>query len=149
MAKNSKRQRHPGEGSFSSTRTRAPDVNSLSRLAARESTPAQVNWLKGDGEFRTPRAEVPFSARGVRSWLLSRFLLSLRPAPRAMRRGATLYTGTRDFARAYSLQSWRGVAYCARRKVRRQVLFAMRRAGFRGSAPKKHYRRVLSSAWRC
>lgn len=148
MSKNSKRQRHPGDGSFSSTRMRAPDVNSLSRLATRESSPAQVKWLRGDGDFRTPRAEVPLSARGVRRWTLNQFL-RLRPPPRALRRGAALYTGTRDFARAYSLQSWRGVAYCARRKVRRQVLFALRRAGYSGSAPKKHYQRGQSSQWRC
>lgn len=43
----------------------------------------------------------------------------------------------------------RKAVFCVRRKSRREVLFALRRAGFRGSAPKRHYRRSQDSLWRC
>lgn len=39
--------------------------------------------------------------------------------------------------------------FCVRRKQRKEVLFALGRAGFRGSAPKKHYRRTQDSQYRC
>lgn len=38
---------------------------------------------------------------------------------------------------------------CVRRKRRREVLFALGRAGYRGSAPKRHYRRTADSYYRC
>lgn len=41
------------------------------------------------------------------------------------------------------------VSYCVRRKERREVLFAMKRAGFGGSARKKTWRRTYNSQWRC
>lgn len=41
------------------------------------------------------------------------------------------------------------VGFCVRRKARREVLFALRRAGYGGSAPKRHYRRTQDSQWRC
>lgn len=41
------------------------------------------------------------------------------------------------------------VRFCVQRKQRREVLFALKRAGFRGSAPKKRYRRNASSNYRC
>lgn len=41
------------------------------------------------------------------------------------------------------------VRFCVQRKQRRQVLFAQGRAGFGGSAPKRHYVRRAESAWRC
>lgn len=40
------------------------------------------------------------------------------------------------------------VTMCVRRKQRREVLFAMRRAGFSGSAPGP-YRRTNNSSWSC
>lgn len=41
------------------------------------------------------------------------------------------------------------VKFCIQRKERREVLFALGRAGFRGSAPKRRYRRTQNSQWRC
>lgn len=41
------------------------------------------------------------------------------------------------------------VKFCLARKSRREVLFAMGRAGFGGSAPKKHYRRTSNSNYGC
>lgn len=41
------------------------------------------------------------------------------------------------------------VAFCVRRKQRREVLFAFQRAGFGGSAPKRHYVRGVDSQYRC
>lgn len=41
------------------------------------------------------------------------------------------------------------VKFCVARKQRREVLFAMERAGYSGSAPKRHYRRNEDSNWRC
>lgn len=41
------------------------------------------------------------------------------------------------------------VRFCLQRKQRREVLFAWKRAGFRGSAPKRFYRRSQNSQYRC
>lgn len=40
------------------------------------------------------------------------------------------------------------VSFCVRRKARREVLFALKRAGFSGSAPHS-YRRTAHSHWSC
>lgn len=41
------------------------------------------------------------------------------------------------------------VGICIKRQTRKEVLFAQGRAGFSGSAPKKHYRRTADSKVRC
>lgn len=41
------------------------------------------------------------------------------------------------------------VAFCVRRKQRREVLFALKRAGYSGSARKGHWRRTAYSKYRC
>lgn len=41
------------------------------------------------------------------------------------------------------------VKFCVQRKRRREVLFAFGRAGFRGSAPKRSYRRTVNSNYGC
>lgn len=41
------------------------------------------------------------------------------------------------------------VRECLVRKQRREVLFAFKRAGFSGSAPKRSYRRTVSSKYGC
>lgn len=41
------------------------------------------------------------------------------------------------------------VRFCLQRKARREVLFALRRAGFRGSTGRTKYVRRESSNWRC
>lgn len=41
------------------------------------------------------------------------------------------------------------VVFCVRRKERREVLFAKQRAGFRGSAKKRFWRRSQNSQYRC
>lgn len=41
------------------------------------------------------------------------------------------------------------VQFCLRRKARRQVLFALSRAGYGGSAPKRKYFRTQNSQYRC
>lgn len=41
------------------------------------------------------------------------------------------------------------VKFCRQRKERREVLFAFNRAGFSGSAPKRHYRRTQDSQYGC
>lgn len=41
------------------------------------------------------------------------------------------------------------VKFCQQRKVRREVLFAMRRAGYSGSAKKRYWRRSQNSQYRC
>lgn len=41
------------------------------------------------------------------------------------------------------------VRFCVQRAQRREVLFAMRRAGYAGSAPKGRYRRNAFSSYRC
>lgn len=43
----------------------------------------------------------------------------------------------------------RRVRFCVVRRIRRQVLFAFGRAGYSGSAPKRHYSRSANSLWRC
>lgn len=47
------------------------------------------------------------------------------------------------------LRDVRAARFCVGRKERREVLFALKRAGFSGSAPKRHYRRTSKSQWRC
>lgn len=41
------------------------------------------------------------------------------------------------------------VRFCVQRQQRRQVLFAKGRAGYRGSAKKRFWRRTANSQWRC
>lgn len=41
------------------------------------------------------------------------------------------------------------VRFCLQRKARREALFAFGRAGFRGSAPKRSYRRTVNSNYGC
>lgn len=41
------------------------------------------------------------------------------------------------------------VFFCQQRQVRREVLFAKQRAGYGGSAKKKHWRRTQNSQYRC
>lgn len=41
------------------------------------------------------------------------------------------------------------VRFCVQRKARREVLFALGRAGYSGSAPRSHYRRSGSSLYKC
>lgn len=38
---------------------------------------------------------------------------------------------------------------CLQRRSRREVLFAYRKAGFSGSAPRRHYKRTQNSQYRC
>lgn len=63
------------------------------------------------------------------------------PPPRA-RRGAALSPGL-------SIRLPGRVRFCVQRAQRRQVLFALGRAGYSGSAPKRSYRRTQNSQWRC
>lgn len=53
----------------------------------------------------------------------------------------------RDIALAVRLPA--KVRFCIQRKQRKQVLFALDRAGYRGSAPKRHYIRNSNSQYRC
>lgn len=41
------------------------------------------------------------------------------------------------------------VAFCVRRKQRREVLFAKRKAGYSGSVRKSYFRRTISSRYGC
>lgn len=41
------------------------------------------------------------------------------------------------------------VLFCVKRKRRRETLFALKKVGFRGSSPKKHYRRNANSNYGC
>lgn len=67
--------------------------------------------------------------------------------------GNLLYQYHRDVAplRKLKMLAPKRVLFCIRRKVRREVLFALRRAGFRGSGPGKggRYRRTQDSQYRC
>lgn len=51
--------------------------------------------------------------------------------------------------RVQRVRSPKKVMFCVVRKQRRQVLFALRRAGYSGSVKKRFYRRDYSSQWRC
>lgn len=77
-------------------------------------------------------------------------------------RGRSLYVGTRlSYAPPYRRRLYAGwqrfelgtmphrVGFCVRRKQRREVLFALGRAGYGGSAPKRHYRRNMNSNYGC
>lgn len=70
-------------------------------------------------------------------------------------RGYSYSAPPRPSRRAFGFQSLLSiatpsrVAFCVRRTIRRQVLFALGRAGYSGSAPKRHYRRTQNSQWRC
>lgn len=78
-----------------------------------------------------------FVAHPLRSVLSLSF--DREPAPRAPRR------------RAMPLQFPipERVLLCVRRKERRRALFAFGRAGFSGSARKRHWKRNQFSNWRC
>lgn len=51
--------------------------------------------------------------------------------------------------RSLPFRSPQRVHRCVRRKQRRETLFALRRAGYSGSAPKRHYRRNAFSNYSC
>lgn len=51
--------------------------------------------------------------------------------------------------RSLPLRAPSRVLFCLRRKERREVLFAFKRAGYSGSARKRHYVRNQNSRYRC
>lgn len=68
--------------------------------------------------------------------------------PHAKRVGL-LPAGRYSALRVLQIRTPRKVLFCVRRKQRREVLFAIRRAGYSGSARKPYYRRTVNSQYRC
>lgn len=91
----------------------------------------------------------------VYPWASSRLLpdrqrlFSYRPPPAKPRRKARLELGRYSSLRVLQMRVPARVDFCIRRKKRREVLFAFRRAGFRGSAGKRFWRRSSSSSYSC
>ena len=75
----------------------------------------------------------------------SSYKAGLRPRKRPAERWVDQYSA---LAILQTLAPSRAL-HCVRRKLRREVLFALRRAGFSGSAPKREYNRTADSQWRC
>ena len=55
----------------------------------------------------------------------------------------------RDISRALRVRVPNRVYFCVQRQQRKQVLFALGRAGYSGSARKRHYNRTQNSQYRC
>jgi len=73
----------------------------------------------------------------------------LRSSGGMVRRVLAGSSGVRWMPPGLSIEVPKRVRFCVARKVRRGVLFALRKAGYSGSGPKKHYRRDAKSQWRC
>lgn len=82
-----------------------------------------------------------FVARRGRSQVLTQFRFAPPRPPRPP------IGGRRGGAVRLSLDPRVGV--CVQRKQRKQVLFALGRAGYRGSVKAKTFRRSYNSQWRC
>jgi len=96
--------------------------------------------IQAEGEAWRPRALSRITQAGRRRLGL-RGRLTLPLAERVSLGRANL--------RLPAIRVPRLVKFCRQRKERREVLFAMRRAGFSGSAPKRHYRRTPDSLFGC
>lgn len=148
------------------------------RKASRREERALSRDLSGPGELealtgldRLPRAvrldseredipramRAPHSAEAVYPWASPRIRHALRSFPVSVRfsnRQVVPQSKGRGVWWALSatppaMRRAKSVDFCVRRKARREVLFAVRRAGFRGSAPKRSYRRSGDSQYRC
>lgn len=103
-------------------------------------------YRDGTGAGRTPRLSIrrpPFlSAKPTRAIgrLPSRRVADIR------RRLFGHESGLRSFPLPVAPYQ---VKFCVARKQRREILFAKKKAGFSGSAPKRRYRRTLNSKYRC
>lgn len=101
---------------------------------------------RGDNRVM-PRAEADLSFPRSRANLVARRQAQFFPAKPLL----TVQRRTR-IPRAIVNLALRGdsrESFCVRRKERREVLFALKRAGFGGSARKKVWRRNYQSKWRC
>lgn len=136
MARSNRRDRvananRTGEAFFSSSGT-------LPRTAYRD-----IRTMSYD---RPLSAVIP-SLRRVAERMPTSWLPISRPAKRAFRRENPRARLESVSFRVSELPS--RVRFCVQRNQRREVLFAMRRAGYSGSAPKRSYRRTSSSKYGC
>lgn len=97
-------------------------------------------------------ADIPLIGRSVESPSKKRFV-SVRAADRRVFRFRNpFYTQYRKLlAVGAAVRNPKRVLFCAKRKVRRQVLFAFKQAGRRGSGPGRRgtYRRTGNSLFSC
>lgn len=73
------------------------------------------------------------------------------PSPSLAKRRSVAFGFLRRQPRVFldALRADPRVSFCVSRKKRREVLFALNRAGFRGSARKVKWKRSYNSQWRC
>lgn len=96
---------------------------------------------------RAPQWAAVYPRRPLRSSPVAPFRFSARAArPLQFRFGVAEHFAS---PRTLPLKVPSRVRFCVQRKERRQVLFALERAGYRGSAPKRHYQRTQESQYRC
>lgn len=96
-------------------------------------------------------------ARGTASSLLHRHYQKLdrfSPARQQLSRAVVARDAERRFdplavSNVLRMANPLRVLFCVRRKMRREVLFALRRAGYSGSARKRHYHRSQESKYGC
>lgn len=122
-------------------------------------------FTTGGAEFDAPNGTLPRS-----SYRDSEQGLLYKPAGAAVDRSGWLHSFTpylsfepspakhrakRDFVARYPRWQYvlnrapSRVKFCLERGQRREVLFALKKAGFRGSAPKRRYRRTANSNYGC
>lgn len=74
--------------------------------------------------------------------------VSFPPAKHAVRRSKAMLLDVPTWRVALNRMPSR-VRFCVQRGLRREVLFALARAGYSGSAPKREYKRTVNSNYGC
>lgn len=125
---------------------------SLPRLSERLAVEAELDGLvqlpRGDYLESAHELTAPEAFEEYRS--LPRAVRAAHYAKHPLRSLQRLAWNTQPLKSFFMLRP-RRVAFCVRRFIRKEVLFAIRKAGFRGSGPGRdgRYRRTGDSAYRC
>lgn len=139
MARGSVRRRTGGESQSSPNGTLPRPIADISKLSIGDSRTVPI--VEADLSFPRARPNVALVYPGGRrrrpQVLAKPPLTSVKSLRRKPRRVLEALLGDPR------------VSFCAKRKERREVLFAMKRAGYRGSVKKKSWRRTFNSQWRC
>lgn len=139
MRKRRDRVRIPGEEKlYSSNRMLPRDTNREVEASLLYGAPRSAVYLDGISAGRKPNRVV----RRPSGYFPFPF-----PAKHAVRRSEAMRLVSPLWRVELKRQPMR-VRFCVQRKERREVLFALGRAGFSGSAPGR-YRRVVSSNYGC
>lgn len=124
---------------------RSADLTGLDRL------PRPVRLDDERDELRVLLGPRP-AVEAVYPWAsprASRGLRSYPPSPPAKRAVGASKLWRYSPLRVLQMSAPASTRFCVMRKQRREVLFAFRRAGYRGSARKRSWRRTGDSQYRC